>query len=199
MLRRGFITEEEWKRLHPDFDTNKSLYNQGKKCLGKRRKRSAAIKQPDGALYVDNHHLPCVVFEVEFSDSHTDGVSDVEQWLEWSRGQVKVAILITIIEHPKNINVNTSSINDDGGHGDSKAEERERSDRESDNSTPSPGSFYSELESKCVVDEWVGPISAFARVYRYDSNSKSAYMVGDKIVSLPFFFSLPALITDTFT
>lgn len=173
LARRGTITEAEEDLIEFGYATDVSLpFRNLTPTIG--RKVPGFVKQPDAYFAVRDGGMsvfPRVVFEVAFSESYDEVRADVHQWLERTHGAVQLALLFAITEHP---------IVSPAGH-DSAA---------SDSDASSPES-YRRLRATCDVDEYVGALSAFAEVYRFDSANGGVYQVGTRTVSASCFFVVP--------
>lgn len=167
---QNVITEAEEDQLEFGFGTDINLlYRDTTAQLG--RKAPATAKQPDASISLFSgvgSQVPRVVFEVGFSQSYDQVFNDVRQWLERSEGAIPVAILIFIEEHP------IASPSDDNTDDDDNAQH-------SDDSEASNMSLYRRLSSSCDVDQYVGPISAFAELFRI--SPAGVYRDGARTVS----------------
>lgn len=131
------------------------------------RKPPAVAKVPDcyiGLRDKGESWFPRVVFEVGFSQSYEEVRDDAYQWLVRSDGGIPLVVLIKIEEHP----IPAPPPDDDP---------------QSDDSADSDVAIYRRLRAACDVDSLVGPISAFAELYRY--GPAGVYLDGDRIVSTP--------------
>lgn len=173
--RRNIITEAEEDQLQIGFSKDMPLPGRASTVkLG--RKAPAFAKQPDAFIGLkDNGEtiFPRVVFEVAFSQSYDEVLDDVKQWLVRSEGGIPLVVLLYIEEHP--IPASTA-VHDDG--------DDDNDDQESDDSVDSDVAMYKRLRDSCNVDHLVGPLSAFAELYRI--GPAGVYRVGTRIVSPPF-------------
>lgn len=165
-VSRNVITEAELDQLHFGFGRNLNLpFHTTTAHVG--RKAPAFAKQPDAFIGLNDDGrvlFPRVVFEVGFSQSYTELLDDVHQWLVRSEGRIPLVVLIHIEEH------------DITAPPDSEDE-----DQHSDDSEASDVAMYERLRSSCDVDRYVGPLSGFAELYRL--GTMGVYRVGARIVS----------------
>lgn len=170
--RRNIITEAEEDQLH--IGSSRDMPLPGRSSTAKLgRKAPAFAKQPDAFIGLkDNGEtiFPRVVFEVAFSQSYDEVLDDVKQWLVRSEGGIPLVVLLYIEEHP----IPAGAAADD--HDDNKDD-----DQHSDDSVDSDVAMYQRLRNSCNVDHLVGPLSAFAELYRI--GPAGVYRVGERIVS----------------
>lgn len=145
--------------------------------------RVAAMKQPDAAFQFADpaarlEAFPRVVFEAAFSQSYESVKDYAAQWLLRSEGAVKLVVVIKLFEAP-------IAVLDE----DPAPETDEHDDAESPASSPgssfSNASGYTNFLNTVDPTLWVGRISGFLELYRYDSASKTIYIDGPRYVSPP--------------
>src|SRR5438046_1651411 len=96
----GFITPKERKYIS-NSNTSVRLARSGFRGNQNTKKLQAWTKFPDAVILFgdpDSKPLPSVVFEVGFTESYTDLVSNAAQWLEKSGGKVRLVVLVNIKE-----------------------------------------------------------------------------------------------------
>ncbi|KAL0638039.1 hypothetical protein Q9L58_002975 [Maublancomyces gigas] len=156
----NIITKAEQEQLHIGFSREFSLpYRETT------RKAPAFAKQPDAFIGLKDRSkcfFPRVIFEVDFSQSYEEVLDDTRQWLVRSAGGVRLVVLIYIEEHP------IPALRDD-----------DDDDQHSDDSTDSDVAMYQRFYNSCNVDNHVGPLSAFAELYRL--GGAGIYRVGARI------------------
>ena len=156
-----------------------------------KKKPQAWTKYPDAVILFDDPNskkdLPSVVFEVGFSESYPDLLSDAQQWLHKSSGKIRVVVLVDIVEDTKTLQTLQMSKRAQSRirrlltqFGTASAKAREGVDHEG----PDPESDqeqYDNIEAQIVVEDWVGPISASLEVWHTVDNKPK--MRGERIVS----------------
>lgn len=98
-------------------------------------------------------------------------LSDAHQRLERPKGLIPLVILIHIEEHDIPALQQPPALAN-----------RQEPDEVSDTLADSDPGSYKRLHINCDVDRYVGPLSAFAELYRY-THPQGVYMVGGRIVS----------------
>ena len=163
-VETGFITLEERKHISCSVGgillAGKILHtNQNRKKL------HAWTKYPDTAILFGepgSDQVPSVVFEVGFTESYNDLVSDAKQWLQKSGGEVRLVILVNIEEDEKIRRAKQKS---------SAARKRTRQllikfgTAYEDPDVESDEEMYDDIRSRIVVEDWVGPLSATLEVW----------------------------------
>lgn len=190
MVRRflisGFLTSIELENhVAQDFGTDVILPSM--RLHGKKR---TAKKQPDAAFYYIDRSgpfpkrdpFPRLVFEVAFSQSYDSVIEDARQWLVRSAGAVQLVVVVKLKEgfHP---NVESGEIQDAGDpEDDDDNDDTGSSNYSSEFSTPEG---YQRWKTECNPDDWVGPITGFLELYRYNRDTKTAEMDGPRFVIKP--------------
>lgn len=199
----GFLTSNELEdHVAHDFGTDVILPS-----LGLRGKKRTAKKQPDAAFYYidrsgtspERDLFPRLVFEVAFSQSYDSVIEDARQWLVRSGGAVQLVVVVKLEEgvHPNAV-VDVQEVRkkdreqrdivrteggeiQDSGDSDDDDDTGTSSNYSSEFSTPEG---YQRWKTECNPDDWVGPITGFLELYRYNPVSKTAEMDGPRFVSL---------------
>lgn len=170
--RRNIITEAEEDQLH--IGSGNEIHLPGRaKTAQPGRTTPAFVKQPDMFIGLKDDGetiFPRVIFEVAFSQNYDEVTDDVNQWLVRSEGRIPLVVLINIEEHP----IPRPALADDNTNSD---------DEYSDGTVDSDVEMYQRLRNCCNVDRVVGPLSAFAEMYRL--GPAGVYRVGARIVSPP--------------
>lgn len=168
---RNITTEAEDDQLHVGSSTDIKLpYRATTAQVG--RKAPAFAKQPDAFIRLkDNGEsvFPRVIFEVGFSQTYEEVMDDGRQWLVRSEGEIPLVVLIFIEEHPIPARPAVADVDMDGN------------DQNSDDSADSDVAMYRRLRLSCNVDDHVGPLSAFAELFRL--GPAGVFRVGARIVS----------------
>jgi hypothetical protein len=132
---------------------------------------------PYGRASPESEPLPSFVFEVGFTESYSDLVSDAAQWLQKSSGEVRLVILVNIEENVQSRRVKQRSSETRKRireliteFGNTKAKDREEIDH-GDSDVESDSELYKDIRSKIVVEDWVGPITATLEVRHLVDNT----------------------------
>lgn len=179
----GFLTSNELEdHVAHDFGTDVILPS-----LRLRGKKRTAKKQPDAAFYyidrsgtsLERDLFPHLVFEVAFPQSYDSVIEDARQWLVRSGGAVQLVVVVKLEEgfHP---NAEGGEIQE-AGDPENDDDDTGSSNYSSEFSTPEG---YQRWKTECNPDDWVGPITGFLELYRYNRVSKTAEMDGPRFVSL---------------
>lgn len=192
----GFLSESELEhvssysvlRIHPSFISSQL---------------PAWTKYPDGALLFEapnDDDVPVVIWEVGFSENYAALVDDATQWLCRSEGAVRLVILVkldedtTALQDTRKTNACKERLrklavqfgNEAGksefGIIDSQHQPEDISDAEQ----------YECLKNKLVVDDWVGPLSAFLEFWVLSASGK-AVKRGKRMVNSHFLQIIPPL------
>jgi hypothetical protein len=172
-IRTGFITPEEEQYIN---SSHEGVLLAGKvfHANQNRKKLHAWTKYPDTAIVFGDEEsdpLPSVVFEARFTESYDDLVSDAAQWLQKSRGKVRLVILVNIEEDvqskmarrtPSEAQRRTRKLLTEFGK--AKVKDREGIDHK-DSDVESDEEMYDDIRCRIVVEDWVGPISATLEVW----------------------------------
>lgn len=148
--------------------------------------RVAAMKQPDAAFQFADpaarlEAFPRVVFEAAFSQSYESVKDYAGQWLLRSEGAVKLVVVIKLFEGPIEPPVVPGSEDPTPETNDDDPE----SPASSVSSAFSTASGYTNFLNTADPTLWVGPISGFLELYRYDPATKTVYIDGPRYVSTP--------------
>jgi hypothetical protein len=172
-VETGFITLKERQHIYCS-NGGVLLSRSGFHTNQNRKKLQAWTKFPDTAILFgdpESEPLPSVVFEAGFTESYDDLVSEAAQWLQKSRGKVRLVILVNIEEDVQSRKARQrSSEARKRKHeflvkfGNAKAKDREGIDH-GDSDVESDEEFYDNARSTIVVEDWVGPISATLEVW----------------------------------
>lgn len=190
----GFITPEEEQYIN---SSHEGVLLAGKvfHANQNRKKLHAWTKYPDTAIVFGDEEsdpLPSVVFEAGFTESYDDLVSDAAQWLQKSRGKVRLVILVNIEEDVQSrIARRTSSEAQRRTRklltefGKAKVKDREGIDHK-DSDVESDEEMYDDIRCRIVVEDWVGPISATLEVWHMVNDTPTLRQL--PIVSLHYHF-----------
>ena len=155
------------------------------------KKLHAWMKFPDAVIsFGDIDPQPSIIFEVSFSESYDDLVSDALQWLTKSQGRVRLVVLINIKEDiqsrtarknskeaPRRIKTLMKSF------GNAKAKDRSGIDYDTD--ATSDDGMYEDIKAAIEVEDWVGPIQATLELWHMaDGHPRQR---GDQIVRSHFY------------
>lgn len=178
-FKTGFTTPEESESIvcgNTSVLLARSKFHESRKT----KKLQAWTKFPDAAiLFVDpeSGQLPSVVFEVGFTESYADLVSDAAQWLEKSGGDVRLVVLVNVEEDiqsrkasqkSKESQRRTLELLSKFGNNKAKGQE-EGSDVETD--AESDAEMYKSIKSTIVVEDWIGPIKTTLEVWHMINGS----------------------------
>lgn len=196
----GFLSETELEhvssytvgslllRIHPSFISSKL---------------PAWTKYPDGALFFEapsDDDVPVVIWKVGFSENYAALVDDATQWLCRSEGAVRLMILVkldedtTALQDTRKTNACKQRLrklavqfgNEAGksefGIIDSQHQPEDIPDAEQ----------YECLKDKLVVEDWVGPLSAFLEFWVLSASGK-AVKRGKRTVSSHILQIIPPL------
>lgn len=183
----GFLTIHELENhVHYDYGTDVVLPGLGGSLDTTSRKKYTTKKQPDAAFYYINRSgafpkkdaFPRIVFEVAFSQSYDSVVQDAHQWLVRSGGLVQLVVVVKL---------------DEGVYPQVVADQEEtEKEGEEDHDTHTASSIYSSEFSSpagyehwvahCDPNDWIGPITGFIELYRYNTVTKKAEMDGSRYV-----------------
>lgn len=143
------------------------------------RKIPARNKAPDLAIYFvkpTGKDLLTVVFEVGFTETYADLLSDAKQWLVKKSDEVNIAVIIDIKEDklarrkvqmtPKAQERLRNLIAEYGTE-----EARLRDDIDSQPEVDSGDEMYGEVESVINVDDWVGPLSVSLEIWELNGQT----------------------------
>ena len=172
-VQTGFITSEEQQYICCGT-TGVLLARSGFFNNQNTKKLQAWTKFPDAAILFgdeESEPLPSVVFEAGFTESYDDLVSDAAQWLQKSRGKVRLVILVNIEEDVRSRRARQRSSEARKRihellvkFGNTKAKDQKRI-HHGDSDVESNEGFYDDIRSTIVVEDWVGPISATLEVW----------------------------------
>jgi hypothetical protein len=172
-IRTGFITPKEEKYINCG-NTNVRLAQSRFYTNQNTKKLQAWTKFPDATILFGgpkSKPSPSVVFEVGFTESYDDLVSDAAQWLQKSGGKVRLVILVNIKEDIQSQRVRQRFSEARKRireliirFGNAKAKDREEIDHE-DSDVESNAKLYDDIESTIMAEDWVGPISAKLEVW----------------------------------
>lgn len=166
-------------RLHGSMDCALPSQTRGSSSSSNRPRTSLpSIKQPDAAFYyLDRSRgfpvkdaFPSIIFEVAFSQTHDSVVDAARQWINRSEGNIKLAVIIKLTEGPI-VPSNDADDSDASSQGDKYGSEFSCADA------------YNHFNLHCDPALWVGPISGFMELYRYDPVLRTAYQDGPRVVS----------------
>lgn len=165
------------------------------------KKDAASVKSPDIAIKYENQDGELdftIVVEVGFSESYEDLQSDAEQWLTKQRAAVNLVILVKIDED-KGILKNTRKTlesqirleelimrfgNDKAkSHYAKPAYQSSNNDSDATMTEPTSDEVRSEVKSRLVIDDWVGPLSAYLEFWELKDNK--AQRRGERFPILP--------------
>ena len=199
-MKGGFLSKTELKhvssytvgfplpRIHPSFISSKV---------------PAWAKYLDGALLFEapnDDDVPVVIWEVGFSQNYAALVDDASQWLCGSEGAVRLVTLVKLDEDTttlqdirkskagkKRLRKLAMEFGNEAGRSefgitDWQHQPKEISDAEQ----------YECLKDKLVVEDWVGPLSAFLEFWVLDASGK-AVKRGNRMVSSHFPQIIPPL------
>jgi len=137
-----------------------------------------------------------VVFEAGFSEKYPDLIADARDWLLYTRGKVRLVILLEIQEdlslkrayqktkqskeRVKNLLVKYA--NDKGKEHLDMGEEHFGKEN-SDLTPPSDTDLYNSIEDQVVSEDWVGPITAYLEFW--EAGPKGPCQRGNRVRVLP--------------
>jgi hypothetical protein len=163
-----------------------------------RKKAGAWMKYPDACFLFEDPEThqttPMVVFEAGFSEKYPDLIADARDWLLYTRGKVRLVILLEIQEdlslkrayqktkqskeRVKNLLVKYA--NDKGKEHLDMGEEHFGKEN-SDLTPPSDTDLYNSIEDQVVSEDWVGPITAYLEFW--EAGPKGPCQRGNRVVS----------------
>lgn len=174
------------ERLHPNkllflFCTGQQSMRMARSPVDQtaQRKIPARDKTPDLAIYFrtpSGKKLLTVAFEVGFSETYEDLLSDAKQWLVKKSNQVNIAIIINIKEDkaarhqvqktPKSQKRLRELLIEFGSE-----EARLRDGIDSQPDVNSSDELFSEIESNINVDDWIGPLTASLEIWELNGQT----------------------------
>lgn len=143
---------------------------------GTKKKIQAWHKFPDACFIYENpdtlETIPTVIFEVGFTESYVDLISDMRQWLIKS----KDVLLVVLVDVKENHTVHKARRNTPECEqrinkllkefGNSKGKAILDQDEEYDeNDTASDDELYKTIRQAVETDDWVGPIEAYIELW----------------------------------
>lgn len=125
-----------------------------------------------------------------FTESYVDLLEDAREWLERSAGGVRLVVIIKLKEEnkPTKLGLIDPSREEDNSRATEESDdsdiERNESTGTDDQAFCSDPASYQDLRRTCKADEWVGPISGFLELWRYEKESSKMKQDGERIVCL---------------
>lgn len=191
MYKHEFVTDAECRLLSIRSGTDSLLPsgNARRRTPYGSRKPIGIKKQADVSFVYGEAAFPSWVWEVGFTESYIDLLEDARQWLEKSGGRVRLVTIVKLEEGK----LTAKSAGGAMWEEDPPVEEEEEEEEESDQFGSDPAS-YDDLRTTCKADDWVGPITGFLEMWRYDKASGKMKQDGERIAchSIPNCGTLPA-------